>query len=176
MNPRFSDCLDLVLGFEGGFSDDPADPGGATCMGIEQPEYNAYRAAHELPAQSVANISKAEAGDIYLGKYWNPVHAGYLDQPMDVVMFDACVNNGFGAAMEWLQTALGIPVTREFDDDTSQVYHLYVARHGAAQLAEAVLAERVARYHALGDSGTLSKFLRGWLNRVAELKGWAGLA
>ncbi len=172
---RFDDCLHLILNFEGGFSNDPADPGGATNLGIIQKEYDAYRTGHGLPKQSVKLITQAEAKDIYQKQYWDPLHAEFLAQPLDVVLFDTAVNLGVGRALHYLQNELGVANASTFDKNTSDAYHAYTAKHGVAPLATAVLTQRVAWYHHIGDSGKLNKFLKGWLNRVDALKKWAGM-
>ena len=41
--------------------------------GVTQRVYDAYRASHGLPTQTVANISDAEVSDIYRSEYWAPV-------------------------------------------------------------------------------------------------------
>ena len=177
MGTRFEDCLALILQFEGGYSDNPDDPGGATCDGIEQPEYDTYRESIGETAQTVADITTTEAGAIYAANYWAPTHAPYLQSPLDVVMFDSAVNCGVGTAIKWLQAALGIPQTRVFDNDTSAAYHLYDNAHGTTPLAQAVLRQRVAYYETLPQKNpALAEFLQGWLNRVNELQRCAGLA
>lgn len=172
---RFDDCLHLILNFEGGFSDDPADPGGATNLGIIQTEYDRYRDSIRQPRQSVRGILESEARAIYLASYWTPTHADYLAAPLDVVIFDTAVNNGTGTAIKWLQLALHVPATGTFDTATSIAYHA-VHADNIPLLASQLLDERVARYHALGDHGRLNRFLKGWLNRVASLKKWAGMS
>lgn len=171
---RFDACLKFVLSWEGGYSNDPDDPGGATNLGIIQTEYNAYRLAHKEPQQTVKLITLTEATDIYNSNYWTPTHAAYLAQPLDVVLFDGAVNLGVGRTLEELQGVLGIPQTGVFDTATSTAYHAYADKHGVTQLADGVLARRTAYYRQIG-TGKLSKFLAGWLNRVAALRTFAAL-
>ena len=171
MIPRFQACMVFVLAREGGWSDNPSDSGGATMYGIIQREYDAYRRAKGLPEQTVRLISIAEREEIYRDNYWEPVHGDYLDSPVDMVMFDSAVNTGIGQAIKWLQTALGIIVTRQFDTDTSDAYHTYIAAHGAQPLAEAILRQRVAFYQWLGENKPGDEtFESGWLNRVNLLE------
>ena len=173
--PRFDACLALILRFEGGYSNDPADPGGATNLGITQKELSAYCYAHGFPAMDVRDLSAYRASQIYQAGYWAPCHCDYLPPGLDVVMFDSAVNCGVGRAIGWMQGVMGIPVTEMFDAAASQAYHVYVELHGSQSLAAGVLARRVAYYHEIGDNGPLHKFEAGWENRVSELASFAGL-
>ena len=66
---KFKRSLEFTLKWEGGFSDHPKDPGGATMRGIIQTVYDGYRTAHGLGKQSVKNITDGELQEIYLNNY-----------------------------------------------------------------------------------------------------------
>ena len=172
MQKDFDGALKFVLAAEGGFSDDPADPGGATCMGIEQGEYDVWRRRSGLPIQTVADITEAEAGTIYKASYWVPVHGDYVMSKTAYVLFDTGVNQGVGTAIGMMQAVLGIPVTHTFDTMTSAGYHnWFAAGHSDAELAAGILTRRLARYTALTvENPALGKFLAGWENRVVNLR------
>lgn len=88
-----------VLGFEGGFVDDPADKGGATNFGISS-------AAH--PDVDVRNLTKAQATQIYHDRYWKPSGAAELSDPaLQTVVFDTAVNSGVGTAKKLLSESGG---------------------------------------------------------------------
>jgi len=55
---NFSECLALVLQHEGGFVNDPKDPGGATMKGVTQAVYDDFRVKRNLAKQSVLHISQ----------------------------------------------------------------------------------------------------------------------
>ena len=173
---RYDACLALILRFEGGYSNDPDDPGGATNLGITQRELTAYCARLGFPAMDVRALSVYRAGQIYKECYWDQVHADYLPPGLDVVMFDAAVNCGVSRSIEWMQGVLGVPLTASFDAATSQAYHDYVSKHGWKSLAQGVVQRRIDYYHKIGDTGRLHKFEGGWLNRVEELKSFAGIS
>jgi lysozyme family protein len=175
MADRFDACLDFVLKWEGGFSDDPDDPGGATNLGIIQKEYDRYRTSKGLTHQSVRHIARAEAREIYDHNYWDPTHAQFLAQPIDIVMFDTAVNNGTGTAIGFLQVALGVSVTHIFDAGTSAAYHHYLEAHSPTDLASEIVTTRIAHYkHLVVLHPKLGKFLKGWMNRVNDLKAHMG--
>ena len=170
MQNDFDGALKFVLAAEGGYVDDPDDPGGATNMGIEQPEYNTYRRSLGQPTQDVRDITVTEASTIYKSNYWEPVHGDYLLAPVAYALFDSAVNCGIGMAVSFLQEVLGIPTSYRFDDNTSAAYHNFVAEHTGLDLANGVLARRTTHYKLLvADNEELAKFLTGWLNRVEAL-------
>jgi lysozyme family protein len=83
----FPAAFAIVVGLEGGYTDDPADPGGATKYGISQRAY---------PGLDIANLTLSAAQDIYREDYW-PSAAG-LPWEMALCVFDCAVNQGTGAA------------------------------------------------------------------------------
>src|SRR5712692_4452895 len=105
---RFDSSLQFVLKWEGGFVDDPADPGGATNKGITQGVYDSYRKRKGLAHQGVKSISDAEVSEIYQSSYWDAAKCGSLPAPLDLVEFDTAVNMGVGRAVKFLQHCLHI--------------------------------------------------------------------
>ncbi|NBV35020.1 MAG: hypothetical protein EBR81_14820 [Proteobacteria bacterium] len=60
-----STALKFVLSQEGGYSNDPADSGGATNFGITHTEYDKNRIERGLPTQSIRLITAEEVRSIY---------------------------------------------------------------------------------------------------------------
>lgn len=159
----FDDALPLILQYEGGFADDPADPGGATNKGITQAVYDAWRSAKGQVRQSVQLISDQEVHDIYFRRYWQAGHCDALPWPLSLAHFDACVNAGTAQATKFLQRAAGIPDDGQWGPQT-------VAAGPSAPLAD-LLLERVRFYDLLVQGKpSLGKFFRGWVNRVLRLR------
>src|ERR1017187_2238655 len=100
-------ALPTVLQFEGGYSDDPNDPGGATNFGITHYDYDQYRKSNGEPHQDVRNITQTEVVDIYRNKYWVGVNGDSLPYPIDWLQFDCAVNMGIGTANEMLSNCFG---------------------------------------------------------------------
>lgn len=99
----FEDALAFVLRWEGGYVDHPADPGGATNLGVTQATYDAHRSRAGLPARSVEFISRAEVETIYREAYWLRAGCDTISPPaLALCVFDAAVNSGVGAALKWL--------------------------------------------------------------------------
>lgn len=103
---RFARCIPLILKHEGGYSDHPSDPGGATNMGITRATLEAWRGV-PVSKTDVMALTRAEAESIYRAKYWDAVKADDLPPGVDYAMFDYAVNSGPGRAAKALQRAVG---------------------------------------------------------------------
>jgi lysozyme family protein len=95
----FDEAFVIVVGVEGGFVDNPADPGGATRWGISQRSY---------PAEDIRNLTLERAKELYRADYWLKVGADKLPPPLALLVFDSAVNNGPGRASRFLQQAAGV--------------------------------------------------------------------
>jgi lysozyme family protein len=105
MDQNFLTSLKFTLQYEGGYSNNSDDPGGATNFGITQHVYNTYRNSKNLPIQSVKNISTDEMHEIYENNYWNAATCQTLPSGVNFVVFDLAVNNGVGRAKQFLVVA-----------------------------------------------------------------------
>ncbi|WP_296205062.1 glycosyl hydrolase 108 family protein, partial [uncultured Hyphomicrobium sp.] len=162
---RFADALDHVLEMEGGFTDDPHDPGGPTNLGITLAVFAAWRKT----AVSAANrarlirdlkaIDRATVTAIYRTRYWDAAHCDALPAPIAFMHFDAAVNHGVGTAIRCLQEALGVSIDGEVGPETRAA----AARASIAATLDAYAAIRERRYRALPH---FWRFGRGWLRRV----------
>ena len=104
--PLSNTVFGYLLGWEGGYGNNPRDPGGPTCYGVTQAEYDLWRRKKGLPVQSVAKITLAEAEQIYSEEYWTPTRCGDLDPGEADAVFDAAVNSGDRRGVTWLQKAI----------------------------------------------------------------------
>jgi lysozyme family protein len=106
--PRFYFCLDFVLGREGGYSDHPADRGGATNCGVTQGLYDSVRAALGKPQRAVRLITEVEVRHIYEREFWRPPKCHLMTPPLDLLLFDSAVQHGAGRAAKLLQSVVGV--------------------------------------------------------------------
>ena len=164
---NFETALKFTLKWEGGFVDNPADPGGATNEGVTQAVYNSYRSKDGLPKQSVKDITNAEVGNIYQTEYWDPSLAGEMVLPLSVAQFDTAVNFGVGGAIEFLQEALGVGIDGIAGAQTKSALN---AKNNKAT-ALAIANERIQyRHKRVAEDPSQKVFLQGWLNRDNALK------
>ncbi len=164
-DPGFTTALALILGFEGGWSDDPFDPGGATNKGITIADF-AREQGVEITAANLGHlkaelrqISDGEVARIYLERYWRPAHSPDLPPPLALFHFDCAVNQGLSGAAHMLQEALGVDIDGEIGPLT-----LAAARSCApSPTIDRYAGIRRRRYRNLS---TFWRFGRGWLRRV----------
>ena len=169
---RFDRCLAEVLRLEGGYVDDPRDPGGATKFGVTRAALS-EALGQDASADEVAALSQAEAGEIYRRRYWGPTGCAALPAGLDLLAFDMAVNMGPGTAARLLQTALGAAA----DGIVGPRTLAFAASRPAAETIRAVSDLRRGRYRALAG---FAAFGRGWLRRTDEIEAlalaWAGQA
>jgi lysozyme family protein len=163
---RFDECLAFTLRAEGGYVDDPADPGGATNMGVTLATLREWSDDPSLGANQVQHMSLRTARAIYRALYWNPLRADDLPVGVDLSVFDFGVNAGIWHSARLLQRALGF--TGDEVDGSVGPETLAAATKADARLLVDDLAERQSAYYrGLADFPT---FGRGWLTRTEERK------
>lgn len=161
---NFAPALRAVLVHEGGFSNHPADPGGATMQGIIQSVYNDFRRVQGLAVQPVKMLTPAERDEIYKKRYWDLIKGDQLPAGVDYVVFDGCVNSGAAQSTKWLQRAVGVPADGVIGPQTLAAVAAYPDYD---RLIADILARRLAM---LQNLKTWKTFGKGWGRRVAECK------
>lgn len=158
----FDKALALVLAHEGGFSDHPRDPGGATNRGVTQRTYDAWRRRYALPPRPVRQITDDELKAIYRRQYWDPVQADDLPAGLDYAVFDYAVHSGPSRAVKDLQRVVGVRADGIVGSQT------LAAVHQAAEDDElAVIAQLCDRRMAfMRGLKTWHVFGKGWTRRV----------
>ena len=148
----FDRAFDLLMESEGGYSDDPLDPGGETNFGISKRAY---------PKEDVRFLTLERAKEIYRLDYWDAIRADDLPYPINVLIFDAAVNQGKKAAVRMLQEALKIKQDGVIGQQTIKA---------AVAVSDAVctdyLSIRAVRY---ANTANFGRFGRGWMRRLFHL-------
>ncbi|MGY3589356.1 glycoside hydrolase family 108 protein [Bradyrhizobium sp. USDA 4350] len=139
--------ISKTLTYEGGYTNDPRDPGGATNWGITIHDARMYWKPDATPAD-VKAMPKSVAIEIYRAKYWAKMGCDERVAGPDFVDFDYGVNSGVGRVAK-LRAKL---------DPLKLSPVAYVKR---------VCAERSAFLHSLR---TWDAFGKGWGRRVAEVE------
>lgn len=163
MKDNFNRALARVLVYEGGFSNNPADPGGATMKGITQATYNSWRARHGQPVAGVAGISDADVAAIYKTDYWDRIHGDDMPSGVDFCLFDAAVNSGVGGATSWAQAVCGLAV----DGDMGPKTEAAILADDPDAFIHDFCAHRLGTLQRLP---TWSTFGKGWAARIANVQ------
>lgn len=166
------EALEYLLDEEGGWSNHPADRGGATFNGVTQATYDDWRGrVKKQPKQSVRKATAEEIKELYDVLYWRASGCDRLPWPISYLVFDASVNSGVSRGVRWMQQGLGV----EQDGKVGP------ATRGAAQAAvdsgnaQALLAIVSARADFLADlvkrTSSQAVFLKGWWRRTLRVLG-----
>lgn len=160
------ELIDDLIRREGSrYTNDPADRGGPTRFGITLETLREER-GRNMKAEDVANLTEAEARDIYQRRYIRrPGFDMVTDDRLRALLVDYGVNSGPKRAVMALQAALGTPTDGRFGADTLK----RLSEDDPAEVYRLVVKARLNHYVdiVLNDSSQL-RFLRGWLNRVSE--------
>ena len=102
----------LLIGHEGGFTDNRADRGNWTSGQIGVGELRGTKfgiSAMSYPNLDIRNLTLQQAHDIYFRDFWTRSGGPDLPARTAFVVFDAAVNNGVSRAVRWLQEVVGSP-------------------------------------------------------------------
>jgi lysozyme family protein len=156
--PQIASWLDAD---EGGFVDDPRDPGGATNHGVTLRELAAYE-GHQVTVADVRALSLTTANAILKTQYFDAVHGADLPSGLDYAVTDAAVNSGPVQAIKWLQAVLKISADGHWGVITSHA----VSQIKPADVVALIDAYDRARLGFLQRLRTWPIFGKGWSNRV----------
>lgn len=107
ISPLFIKVFAILIGEEGGYSDDPADPGNWTGgrVGVGELRGTKYGiSAGAYPTVDIKALTLDAARSIYVRDYWVKVGGDELPAPVAMVVFDDGVNSGIEVAVETLQS------------------------------------------------------------------------
>ena len=159
MLTNFDDIIEVVLHHEGGYVNDPKDPGGETNFGI---------AKRSHPDVDIKNLTKEGAKEIYYEDYWCGNKVPHMPDDLKHIYFDMCVNFGQGGAVKVLQKAANAKNKNKIDVDGG----IGPATLKAIQNLE---LERVRAYRVLRFANLVIKkpeqerFWFGWYRRATEV-------
>lgn len=153
---NFDKAFELLIGNEGGYVNNPKDPGGETNWGITK----AVAVANGY-AGDMRTMPKETAKSIYKKMYWDKLQCDQLPFVVAFQLFDAGVNHGNSQAVKFLQRALSVV------DDGVIGAKTIAATNSLDDLQIVMLfnAERIEFYSSLK---TFSTFGKGWVRRVAS--------
>lgn len=162
MNGNFEQCLALTLKEEGGFVNNPHDPGGMTNMGVTRATYEAW-VGRKVEESEMRALTVKDVTPIYRKNYWDRIRGDELPVGVDLAVFDLGVNSGTTTAIKFLQNALDIPADGIFGPNTLR----HVNEADAEELAQKVCEERL---NFLKKLSTFPTFGKGWTARVKRVQ------
>lgn len=152
----------LLMGFEGGYVNDPKDPGGPTKYGVTLKTLEAWR-RKPCTAEDVKNLGMDEAKQIFKHQYWDAVRGSDLPAGVDLAVVDMAYNSGSGTAAKTLQRCLGLRVDGVIGSMTEQAAH-------DADAQKLVISFCDARLAFLKQTKGWAHYAKGWTNRVVAVR------
>jgi len=116
-SPAFLAAMQHVLEAEGGWSDNPKDPGGATYVGITLKLLRAWRNNPATTKADLRAIDPMEVAEIYHTLFWRNVKGDEMPAGVSLLLFDAAVNSGVKNAGLALQRAINRYAPFEIRED-----------------------------------------------------------
>lgn len=149
----FDQAFERLIGHEGGYSNDPADPGGETKFGISKRAY---------PSEDIAGMTLERAKAIYQHDYWGPAGCDALPDGVKLCMFDLAVNSGAKTAIRLLQRAVCA-----VEDGVIGPHTLMAAQSmPGPRLVARLTAQRLALW---ASQAAWPRFGRGWVLRAVDI-------
>lgn len=161
---NFDKAFDLLIGHEGGFTDNRSDPGNWTGgkVGVGVNKGTKYGiASNSYPNLDIKNLTLDQAKAIYKRDYWNKVKGDELPQELAFHVFDMAVNSGISRGIKLLQKTVGTNQDGLIDPAT-------LAAVKKMDSHKAVLLYNAHRLQFYTSLSTFSTFGKGWVNRVAN--------
>lgn len=156
----FDTIIKNVINLEGGFVDDPKDPGGKTKYGISQKTF---------PNLKIESLSKEQAANIYKEHFWDPYpfYKEIKSPQLIMKLFVAAINMGQKRANICMQRAARSFKYLDPDGIIGPKSLETINAIHANELIPAFNSECACRYRMLCQKNpSLKKFLNGWLNRA----------
>lgn len=187
----FDFCWKFTLKWEGGFTDDKDDPGGVTkygvdlrmLLGMQSPAdrlaLEALNIYQPVTRATIVNLTPAQAAGVYRYQVWDKLGLTLFPTTIQAVLFDAGVHNGNVQSVKFVQKAhnelkpsFPLVVDGKLGPKTRQA----VVTDNVKDLADIAIDRREYFFISLAKvSPARKKFLKGWLNRVNDLRKYLGL-
>jgi lysozyme family protein len=165
MKNNFPKSLAAVLVHEGGYVNNPKDPGGMTNLGCTKAVWEEH-CGYPVTEKTMRALTPADVAPLYKRKYWDKVCGDDLPTGVDYVVFDSAINSGPGRAAKWLQACVGVEVDGNIGPKTLAAVRAFNQK----QLIQDYSKRRLS---FLMDLPTWGTFGKGWTKRVYEVEALA---
>jgi lysozyme family protein len=162
MNENWDDCFAMVIKSEGGFVNNPKDPGGMTNLGVTRSVWQAYLKRDVTEAEMRA-LTPELVKPFYKAYYWDRIKGDSLPDGVDYAAYDLAVNSGPHRAAQYLQQIAGVTADGMIGPKSLEAIQSCDAKETADAICD-------MRLDFLKGLSTFSTFGKGWSRRVAEVK------
>lgn len=162
-------AFEHLLQSEGGFTDDPRDPGnklpdgrpGSTNLGVTQAVWEQH-IGRQVTHDEMKALTPDDVNPLYKKQYWDSIRGDDLPAGIDYLVFDMAVNSGPGRAAMTLQKCVGAKPDGAIGPAT-------LAAVSNANLDKLIDDYTQARLEFMRSLPTWQTFGRGWERRVKEV-------
>jgi lysozyme family protein len=172
----FKTAYDLVIINEGGYGNDPDDPGGETYKGVARKMWPLWLGWHIIdlmrsqsgfPASLEKNAElQEEVESFYEMQFWNKVSGSLIaEQAVANSIFDFAVNAGVVPSVTLAQKVVDAPVDGAIGPQTIGKINAFDSGHFLAAFA----VEKIRRYIDIVRKRPASaKYFLGWISRAVN--------
>jgi lysozyme family protein len=151
-DPVFDAVFIRSIGNEGGYVNNPRDPGGETKFGISKRSY---------PDVDIAGLTADAAKAIYWRDFWTKGHMDQMAPVLAFQVFDAAINHGLAPAIRMMQHSMGLAP----DGVVGPITSAAIADCDPHKIAILIVAERLMLWPNLN---TFDTFGAGWMRRAGQ--------
>jgi lysozyme family protein len=176
MAASFKPAFEATLRNEGGYGNDPQDPGGETYRGIARKFHSKWEGWSTIDnLKKKSNFPRsldqdatllAQIQDFYQHQFWDKIRGDEIEnQDIAESIFDFAVNAGISASVTLAQTACGLEADGVMGKDTLTALNQQDPKTFLALFA----LHKIARYvHIVDKRPESRKFFFGWVKRTLE--------
>ena len=158
----FEQALTILLRYEGGYVNNPRDPGGETNFGITRRLALRYGYIGDM-----RDIPKATVASIYRAEFWDKIRAHELHHYIRYPLFDFAVHSGVKRAVMELQAVSGCVVDGIIGKQTlAKTSWRTICDIEAVMIATKLTASRLKFLTCLTG---WPEFGKGWARRIADI-------
>lgn len=190
---NFKTAFNFTEPWEGGYVNDPDDPGEETYKGISRKHHPKWEGWKIIDAANKEDLQIKTAQEVftpkqlkklnsmvrkfYFNKYWLNAECDRLDFPLAMVIFDSAVNCGIKRSVRWLQRAFNEACAADGnnggikeDGIFGPITYNSVHQVDQSEILTTMVAIRVEYYTGLAEQEWAEKYFHGWMRRAVSLR------
>lgn len=148
----FDVMIERILAHEGGYVNNPKDPGGETKWGISKRSY---------PNLNIKALTREDAKAIYKRDFWDVIEGDKFSDGVAFQFLDSAVNSGVSQSIRFLQRALNVADDGYFGPKSK-------AALANAQESDVIMLFLAERLEFMTKLSAWDSFGRGWARRIAQ--------
>jgi lysozyme family protein len=162
MKENWEDSFKMVLKHEGGYVNDPRDPGGMTNLGVTKRAWESW-IGYTVNEEFMRGLTPEKVKPFYKSQYWDKIKGDELPSGVDYAAYDLAVNSGTGKAAKYLQQIAGVTADGSIGPKSLEAIKICNPKQTVNSICD-------MRLDFLKKLATFETYGKGWSRRVAEVK------